>query len=489
MTMTETDLSHLRVARTRRHFFRDCGVGLGKIALASLLTGGATRRVAHAAERDVVSPTAPRPGHFPPRAKRVIYLFMAGAPSQLELFDHKPKLTELEGKPLPESVIRGQRYAFIQPDAAVLGPRYPFARHGESGLELSEMLPHLATVADEISVVKSVHTDLFNHAPAQLFVNTGSGIPGRPAMGSWLSYGIGSEADDLPSFVVLKSGGSLSGGAAMWSAGFLPSTHQGVPFRSGGDPILHVSNPPGFDQRAQRESLDLMRTLNTIQQQATGDAEIATRINAYETAYRMQARAPELMDLSSEKQATLEAYGANPVDGKAAFANNCLLARRLAERGVRFIQVYHAGWDHHSDVAGGVRTQCGQTDRAAAALLRDLKERGMLDETLVVWGGEFGRTPMVEASAALGRSQGRDHHPQAFTMWFAGGGIRPGVQLGQTDELGFHVVERPVHVHDIQATILDRLGIDHRRLTFSLRGLDFRLTGVEEHEAVHELLA
>lgn len=481
----ELDLHH---AKTRRHFFHDCGVGVGKIALASLLSNELAQQKC-AAETDSSNPTAPKPTHFAAKAKRVIYLFMAGAPSQLELFDHKPKLAELEGKPIPPSVIKGQRYAFIQPDAAVLGPRFKFAKHGKSGAEISEMLPHLSKVVDNIAVVRSVHTDLFNHSPAQLFVNTGSGIPGRPSMGSWLSYGIGSEANDLPSFVVLKSGGSLSGGASMWSSGFLPSTHQGVPFRSQGDPILHVSNPRGFDTKAQRDSLDLIRRLNEERLGVVGDPEIATRINAYEMAYRMQMRAPELMDFSQENESTLAMYGVKSGDNKAAFANNCLLARRLAERGVRFIQVYHSGWDHHSNVEGGVRSQCKQTDQACAALLQDLKQRGMLKDTLVVWGGEFGRTPMVEASAALGRKMGRDHHPQAYSMWFAGGGIKAGITLGQTDELGFHVVEDPVHVHDVQATILHCLGIDHRRLTFTFRGLNFRLTGVEEHHPVKELLA
>lgn len=468
----------------RRWFFRDCGIGVGKIALASLVTNG----LASNADADG-SPgsTASRKPHFPPKVKRVIYLFMAGAPSQLELFDHKPKLSELEGKPIPPSVVKGQRYAFIQPDAAVLGPCFKFEKHGESGAEISEVLPRLAGIADDIAIVKSLHTDKFNHSPAQLLFNTGDGVPGRPSMGSWLSYGLGSEADDLPSFVVLKSGGSLSGGAAMWSSGFLPATHQGVPFRSQGDPILNVSSPPGFDRRAQRESLDLIRSLNEIQLQEFGDPEIATRISAYEMAFRMQAAAPELMDFSSETKETLDLYGAKPET--ASFANHCLLARRLAERGVRFIQVYHAGWDHHSNVEGGVRAQAGQTDQAAAALILDLKQRGLLDDTLVVWGGEFGRTPMVEASAALGRSKGRDHHPQAFSMWFAGGGIKAGTTVGATDELGFHVVERPVHVQDVQATILHLLGLDHARLSFRFRGLDFRLTGVEEHHPVKEILA
>ncbi len=465
-------------ARTRRHFFQDCGLGLGKIALASLFAGELAGKS-----------FGKRPLDFSAKAKRVIFLFMAGAPSQLELFDYKPRLVELEGKPIPPSIIRGQRYAFIQPDAAVLGPRFRFAKHGESGAELSEALPHLAKVVDELAIVKSVQTGFFNHAPAQLFVNTGSGIPGRPSMGSWLSYGIGSEANDLPGFVVLKSGGSLSGGAAMWSSGFLPSEHQGVPFRAQGDPILHVSNPPGIDSRAQRDSLDLIRNLNRERLGIVGDPEITARIDAYEMAYRMQSQAPELMDLSQESQATLDLYGTKPGDSKASFAKNCLLARRLAERGVRFIQVYHSGWDAHSNVEGNVRNQAKQTDQACAALIQDLKLRGMLEDTLVVWGGEFGRTPMVEASAALGRSKGRDHHPQAFTMWFAGGGIKSGISVGQTDELGFHVVKNPVHIHDVQATILHLLGIDHRRLTFRAHGLDFSLTGVEEHHPVQAVLA
>ncbi len=470
--------SRLLQARTRRHFFQDCGLGLGKIALASLFAGELAGKSYSKCSLD-----------FRAKAKRVIFLFMAGAPSQLELFDYKPRLLELEGKPIPPSIIKGQRYAFIQSDAAVLGPRFHFAKHGESGAELSEALPHLAKIVDELAIVKSVQTDFFNHAPAQLFVNTGSGIPGRPSMGSWLSYGIGSEANDLPGFVVLKSGGSLSGGAAMWNSGFLPSEHQGVPFRAQGDPILHVSNPPGIDSRAQRDSLDLIRDLNREHLDIAGDPEITARIDAYEMAYRMQSQAPKLMDLSQESQATLDLYGTKSGESKASFAKNCLLARRLAERGVRFIQIYHSGWDAHSNVEGNVKNQAKQTDQACAALIQDLKLRGMLEDTLVVWGGEFGRTPMVEASVALGRSKGRDHHPQAFTMWFAGGGIKPGITLGQTDELGFHVVKNPVHIHDAQATILHLLGIDHRRLTFRAQGLDFSLTGVEEHHPIQAVLA
>lgn len=460
--------------QTRRQFFADCGVGVGKIALGSLLAQQASARESS----DILTS---------PKAKRVIYLFMAGAPSQLELFDAKPKLVELEGKPIPPEVIKGQRYAFIQSNAAVLAPRFEFQKYGKSGIELSSVLPHLAKVVDEIALVKSVHTDQFNHSPAQIFLNTGSPIPGRPAMGAWLSYGIGNESQDLPAFVVLKSGGNLSGGASMWSSGFLPSSHQGVPFRSQGDPILHVSNPAGFDPQAQRDSLDLIQALNRNRMQQVGDPEIESRISAYEMAWRMQSAAPELMDFADEPQAIHELYGLDEKNSNE-FAKNCLLARRLAERGVRFIQLYHSGWDHHSDVEGGIRGQTATTDQATAALLIDLKQRGLLEDTLVVWGGEFGRTPMVESSASLGRKNGRDHHPQAFSMWFAGGGIRPGITLGKTDDLGFSVVEDPVHVHDVQATILHLLGIDHKRLTFQYQGRPFRLTDVHGH-LVNKLLS
>jgi uncharacterized protein (DUF1501 family) len=471
---------------TRRHFFHDCGLGLGRIGLASAFAGGFANlaRSANASAH----PLAPRQTHHDAKAKRVIFLFMAGAPSQLELFDDKPKLRELGGKPIPPSVIAGQRYAFIQPDAAVLAPCFPFAKHGQCGADLSDRLPYLSKIVDDIAIVKSLKTDQFNHAPAQLFLNTGHGLPGRPAMGSWLSYGIGNEADDLPSFVVLKSGGSLSGGAAMWSAGFLPGSHAGVPFRDAGDPILHVSNPKGYDAKAQRDSLDLIRKMNERELGVIGDPEIQTRIDAYEMAWRMQSAAPELMDFSEESPATMELYGAKPGDPKAAFANQCLLARRLVERGTRFVQVYHSGWDHHSQVENGVRAQALQVDQASAALVMDLKQRGLLEDTIVVWGGEFGRTPMVEASAALGRSLGRDHHPQAFTMWMAGGGIKPGITLGATDELGFHVTEDPVHIHDLHATLLHLLGIEHTKLTFAYQGRDYRLTDVHGH-LVEKLLA
>ena len=359
-----------------------------KIALASLLAGGLNSNRSRRAfaglpvpdpfGRMIDADTA-RVAHLPPKAKRVIYLFMAGAPSQLDLFDFKPKLAQLEGQPIPPSVIAGQRYAFIQPDAAVLGPRFKFSRQGECGAEISEKLPWLAKVVDEISILKSCTTDQFNHAPAQLLFNTGNPVPGRPSMGSWLSYGLGCEADDLPAFVVLSSGAKVSGGASMWSSGFLPGTHQGVPFRSTGDPILHVANPKGFDRKAQRDSIDIIRKMNQQRLDVVNDPEIQTRINAYEMAFRMQSRAPELMDVKQETQATMDLYGAKP--GKSSFANNCLLARRLAERGVRFIQVYHSGWDHHNNVERGLNKQCGQTDQASAALLMDLKQRGMLDDT------------------------------------------------------------------------------------------------------------
>lgn len=453
----------------RRHFFRDCGYGVGKAALASLLAGP---RVA----AQPPDPLAPKPPHFPAKARAVIHLFMAGAPSQLDLFDNKPALTKLEGQPLPPEVIRGQRYAFIRPDAAVLGPRFRFARHGRSGAELSEMLPRLATVVDDIAILKAVHTDQFNHAPAQIFFNTGFAQPGRPSIGSWALYGLGCETRDLPAFVVMSTGAGISGGSANWASGFLPTLYAGVRFRNGGDPILNLSLPPGVDDRQQRDTLDLVAGLNRRRLGAVGDPEIATRTAAYEMAFRLQSAAPELTDLSRESKETLELYGAEP--GKPSFARACLLARRMVERGVRYVTIYHEGWDAHSDVTGNLRNNCGATDRGSAALVADLKRRGLLDSTLVVWGGEFGRTPMVETNPTLGRSLGRDHHPQAFTIWMAGGGIKPGVTFGVTDDLGFHPAENAVHVHDVQATMLHLLGLDHERLTYRHAGRDFRLTDV-----------
>ena len=463
-----TDVSKL----TRRHFFGECGYGVGKIALAGLLTGALGKARAYT--------------HFAPQAKRVIHLFQAGAPSQLELFDNKPKLKQLEGKPLPPSVIGDQRYAFIQRDAAVLGPRFGFARHGQCGAELSDKLPHLAKVVDDITIIRSMHTDQFNHAPGQIFFNTGFAQPGRPCLGSWLSYGLGAETSNLPAFVVLSTGGGISGGSALWSAGFMPGKHAGVRFRNSGDPILNVSHPEGVDAELQRKSIDLIGALNRRRLEVENNPEIATRIESYEMAYRLQTSAPELMDIKSESAETLKLYGADPT--KPSYARACLLARRMIERGVRCVNIYHSGWDAHSNVAGNVTNNARTTDRASAALITDLKRRGLLEDTLVIWGGEFGRTPMVESNPTLNRSQGRDHHPQAFSLWMAGGGVKGGITLGATDELGFHITDRPAHIHDLQATILHLLGLDHERLTFHHGGRDYRLTDVHG-KLIREIIA
>ena len=457
---------------TRRYFFRDCGVGVGKIALASLLSEKLIAGVPPSKE----DPLAERPSHFPAKAKAVIHLFMAGAPSHLELFDHKPDLRKIEGKPLPESVTQGQRLAFIRSDAAVMGPQFQFAKHGQCGMEISEALPYLSKIVDDVCLVRSCHTDQFNHAPAQTFFQTGFSVPGRPSIGSWVTYGLGCVTKDLPAFVVMSTGSGISGGSGLWSSGFLPSVHSGVRFRNQGDPILNVSNPPGVDRSLQRDTIDLAQKLNQIQFQETSDPEISTRLANYEMAFRMQTSAPELMDLRGESKETLENYGCDPA--VPSFARACLLARRMIERGVRYVNIFHEGWDAHSDVLGNHRWNCKATDQASAALVSDLKNRGLLDETLVVWGGEFGRTPMVESNAALGRSRGRDHHPKAYSMWMAGGGIRPGFTYGTTDDLGYNVTQNPVHVHDIQATLLHCLGIDHERLTFRTQGRDYRLTDV-----------
>ena len=460
---------------TRRHFLKDCGIGLGKVALASLLAEGTASQAA-----TPVNPMLPKPGHFPGKAKAVIHLFMAGAPSHLDLFDPKPELTRMDGKPLPPSVTSGQRLAFIRADAAVMGPQFKFARHGQSGMEISEALPWLSKITDDICLIRSVHTDQFNHAPAQTFFQTGFAVPGRPSIGSWVTYGLGSAATDLPAFVVLSTGSGISGGSALWSSGFLPTSYNGVRFRNQGDPILNVSNPPGIRPGLQRDTIDLVGTMNRHRLAATGDPEITTRLANYELAFRLQSSAPELMDLRQESQATLDLYGCEP--DKPSFARACLLARRMIERGVRFVNLFHEGWDAHSDVVGNHRNLCQATDQASAALVTDLKQRGLLDETLVIWGGEFGRTPMVESNAALGRARGRDHHPKAYSMWLAGGGIKPGMVHGATDDLGYNIIQDPVHVHDLQATLMHCLGLDHERLTFRSQGRDFRLTDV--HGAV-----
>jgi len=459
---------------SRRWFFRDCGVGLGTIALASLVQDEGL--FAASPGPKAVNPLAVRPPQFPPKAKQVIYLFQAGAPSQLDLFDPKPTLAKYDGQPVPQEIVAGQRYAFIKPDAALFASKFKFGPCGKCGTELSEALPHLATVVDDIALIRSMTTDAFNHAPGQILMNTGSTQFGRPSMGAWVTYGLGSESQNLPGFVVLSSAGGTSGGASNWGCGFLPTVYQGVPFRRTGDPILSLSNPPGITAEMQRRSLDTLKELNSHRLDLVGDPEIATRINAFEMAFRMQTSAPELMDLSKESKETLEMYGAEP--GKSSFANNCLLARRLIERGVRYVQLFHEAWDHHSDVTGGVKAQTALTDRASAALVKDLNQRGLLDQTLVVWGGEFGRTPMVETNPAADRSLGRDHHPQAFSMWVAGGGVKRGIVLGQTDDFGFHVTQDRVHVHDLHATLLHLLGFDHTKLTYRFQGRDFRLTDV-----------
>ncbi len=462
------------LSTTRRHFFGTCGVGLGSMALASLLTEEGRAAVA---PPDPQNPLVPRPPHFTPRAKRVIFLFMAGGPSQLELFDFKPKLQELDGQVVPPSYTKNKRFAFIKGDAKLLGTRRKFARHGQCGAELSDLLPHLATVVDDVCIVKSMVTDVFNHGPAKLFVNTGSSRFGLPSMGAWLTYGIGSESRDLPGFVVLQSGPrGPRGGNPLWGSGFLPTAYQGVPLLNGPEPILNLANPPGVDRARQTEFFSTVQSLNRQRLASVGDPEIATRISAYEMAYRMQTSAPELIDLSGETKQTLDAYGAEP--GKASFANNCLLARRLVERGVRFVQLYHTDWDHHGNkdthLGEPLDARCKEVDQPAATLLKDLKERGLLDDTLVIWGGEFGRTPMGEPRDLIGR----DHHIDGYTMWLAGGGIRGGQTIGATDELGYNAVDDRIHVHDLQATILHLMGLDHLKLTYRFQGRDFRLTDV-----------
>jgi hypothetical protein len=458
------------------------------MALASLLNEG---RAPGATPDLSVNPLAPRPGHRPARAKSVIYLFMAGGPSQLELFDYKPKLQQYSGQPIPESFIKGRRFAFMdlftKQTPKLLGTTREFARYGESGNWVSALLPHFAKVVDEVAVIRSVATDVFNHAPAKLFVNTGTTQFGRPSMGAWVTYGIGSESQDLPGFVVLQSGPrGPRGGAVNWGSGFLPTAYQGVPLRSGGEPILNLTNPQGITAARQKRAIDAIRALNKERLDLTGDPEIATRIASYEMAYRMQSSAPELIDLGGETAETLKLYGAEP--GKPSFANNCLLARRLVERGVRFVQLYHTEWDHHGSpgqtLGGDLDKVCHDIDRPCAALITDLKQRGLLDETLVVWGGEFGRTPMGE----IRESVGRNHHIDSATIWMAGAGVKPGFTLGATDEFGFGAVEDRVHVHDLQATILHLLGLDHTKLTYRFQGRDFRLTDVAGN-VVTKLLA
>src|SRR5216683_5340657 len=462
---------------TRRWFFQQCGVGLGAIALGQLFCENGW-----AAPGALANPLAPRQPPFPAKAKRVVFLFMAGAPSHLELFDYKPQLAKYNGTLPPADLIKDYRAAFINPSTKLLGPKFKFAKQGKCGALLSELLPYLSQVVDDIAIVKSLVTDAFNHAPGQILMNTGTQQFGRPSFGSWVTYGLGSESRDLPGFIVLNSGKKgPSGGNSNFGSGFLPTVYQGVPFRGNGEPVLYLSNPPGIDNQVQKDSLDTLKRLNQKRLDLVGDPEIATRINSFEMAYRMQTSAPELMDLGKEPKHILNMYGAEP--GKPSFASSCLLARRLVERGVRFVEIFHESWDQHGNLVADLKKNCLNTDQACAALIKDLKQRGMLKDTLVIWGGEFGRTPMVQ-----GGDDGRDHHPNAFTMWLAGGGVKPGLALGETDEFGFNTAQDTVHVHDLHATILHLLGFDHTKLTYRFQGRDFRLTDVQG-EVVTKLLA
>lgn len=472
--------------QTRRHFFRKCGIGVGAIALSSLLE----RSLSANSKSSKGNPLAPKQPHFAARAKRVIFLFMAGGPSQLEMFDYKPELARLNGEPIPQSYIEGKRFAFMDSSHRInlLGPKRTFAQYGKNGTWVSDLLPNTATMVDDLTFIHTCKTDLFNHAPAKLFMNTGTGIFGRPSMGSWLTYGLGSECDDLPGFVVLQSGPrGPRGGSVLWGSGLLPSTYQGVPLRNRGEPILNLTTPESIEEKQQVQVIEAVRKINALRLAETGDDEIATRINAYEMAYRMQSSAPELMDTSKETQDTLDLYGIKDPK-ETTFARNCLLARRLVERGVRFVQLYHTNWDHHGGPTENLEQHlpsiCQEIDKPCTGLIRDLQRRGLLEDTIVIWGGEFGRTPMGEVR----ESTGRNHHIDAFTMWFAGGGFKPGVSFGETDEFGFGPVDHSVHVRDIHATLLHQLGLDHERLSIRAQGLDVRLTGVLPARIVKEVL-
>ncbi len=467
------DLGEYRAIRTRRHFLRQCAGGLDAAALAYLMVHG---DAAAAAEPGTANPLAPRPPHFAPTATSVIFLFMAGAPSQIDLYDPKPALRQWHGEPLPEALTRDLQLAFVKPSAKVLASPREFRPHGDSGTEFSDYIPHIASRADDICLVRSMHTEAFNHHPGQALLMSGSQQLGRPTVGAWVSYGLGSESENLPAFVVLSSGRGSSGGSSNWSNGFLASTYQGVVFRSAGEPILYLKNPEGVSDRTQRARLDAIRQLNSERYAVTGDTEIAARIQSYELAFRMQSAAPDLLDFSKESQATLEMYGVGK-DPTHPYATNCLLARRMVEKGVRFVMLAHASWDDHQEIDRKLGRNCAITDQPAGALLRDLKQRGLLDSTLVVWAGEFGRTPLGQLER-VDEAAGRDHHADCFSAWAAGGGLRGGQVVGRTDELGLEVVEDPVHVHDLQATILHCLGLDHMRLTFRHMGRDFRLTDI-----------
>lgn len=475
--------------QSRRTFLTSTAGGIGLLALASLLRDD--NLLAEEAYLDRrINPLAPRPGHFPGKAKNCICIYLEGGPSQLDLFDPKPKLNELHGQKLPESLVKNVRFAFIQKDTAtIMGSPRKFQKHGQCGMELSDYLPHLATCVDDICLIRSMWTEAFNHHPGQLLMNTGSTQFGRPSMGSWLVYGLGSESRNLPGYVVLTAGRGTSGGTSNWSSGFLPTSYAGVLFRNQGEPVLNLNNPPGLTRSMQEKTIAALRDLNQLHGQVARDPEIQSRIAAYELAFRMQAAAPELLDFSNETRETLEMYGLfRNDDGTSArgggrgvfhsFALNCLLARRLVERGVRFVSIFHASWDHHSNLDRELAFNCKMADQPIAALLKDLKRRGLLDSTLVIWLSEFGRTPLGENRPGFTSVSGRDHHPFAFSIWLAGGGIKGGQVIGKTDELGWNVVEDPIHVHDLHATILHLFGFDHTKLTYRFQGRDFRLTDI-----------
>jgi hypothetical protein len=475
----------MQLEKTRRAFLGQA-LGLGGVALAGLLDADDARGAAVPARHLRVGGLPGLP-HFTPKVKRVIFLYMSGGPSHLETFDSKPKLAELDGKAMPESFTKGQPIAQLQgAKLRCLGPRFRFQKHGKSGQEIADILPWTAKLADDLCIIRSMHTDQINHDPAHTVMNTGTSISGRPSMGSWVTYGLGSECDNLPAFVVMTSEGGRNPqpiSSRMWGPGFLPGQHQGVLFYSKGDPVHYVKSPPGVAAPQQRRVVDTVRELNALRNEKAPRGEIATRIAQYEMAFRMQTSVPELMDLSKEPRKVLERYGTTGADG--SFGANCLLARRLAERGVRFIQLYHRDWDHHGDLVRYMNICCSHTDRATWALLTDLKERGLLEDTLVIWGGEFGRTPMFQGK---GKEPGRDHHIRGFSIWLAGGGVRGGLTYGATDDLGYHAVKDPVHVRDLHATMLHLLGIDHQRLSVKVQGLDMRLTGVEPARVVREVL-
>jgi uncharacterized protein (DUF1501 family) len=483
--------------QSRRDFLTTSANGVGLAALAALLQGDGLLRGGDGP----VNPLAPKAPHFAPKAKRCICIYLEGAPSQIDLFDPKPKLNELHGQKLPESLTKNVRFAFLQKETArVLGCKRKFAKHGECGMELSDLLPHLGTVADDICLIRSMHTEAFNHHPGQLLMNTGSTMFGRPSLGGWLTYGLGSVSDNLPGYVVLNAGRGTSGGTSNWGSGFLPSPHAGVLFRNQGEPVLNLNNPPGLSGAMQAATVEAVRELNGIRHATVGDPEINARVAAYELAYRMQSAAPELIDLTKEDKKTLDAYGLDrpePVvkaargGGKGefrAFAANCLLARRMIERGVRFVSLFHASWDHHSNLDVELPHNCLMADQPVAALIKDLKQRGLLEDTLVLWLSEFGRTPLGENRNGSTNVTGRDHHPSCFSIWAAGGGIKGGQVVGKTDDIGWGVVEDAIHINDLHATILHLFGLDHKKLTYKFQGRDFRLTDVAGN-VVKKLLA